>query len=226
MNKKITCIIAAHNEEKRIADVLKVVSGYSLLDEVIVVNDGSKDNTAKVVKRFKNLKLISHKKNQGKTSALLTGIKRAKGDYIVLLDADLVGLKRKNIRDLISPVLTGKADVAISNRGKTKISNNLLDLFVLLSGERAFKKSLMDISNFENIPRYGFESIFNLIAIKNHLRIKFVPMPKVDNTAKAEKIGLIKGLLNEVRMFSQVIKAVGILGCIKQMLFLRRLSID
>lgn len=226
MNKKITCIIAAYNEEKKIANVLNVVSNYNLLNEVIVIDDGSKDNTARIVKKFKKIKLISYKKNKGKTSALLTGIKKARGNYIILLDADLTGLKKENIFDLIDPIIKNKADVSMSFREKAKFTNDILDLFVLLSGERAFKKNEFEYNKFTNLPSYGFESVFNLIAIEKKFRIKFVPMPNVINTAKMEKIGFIKGLLGEIRMFSQVIKAVGIKGCIKQMLFLRKLSID
>jgi glycosyltransferase involved in cell wall biosynthesis len=226
MIKNITCIIAAHNEEKRIENVLKVISGKSLLSEIIVVDDGSRDNTAKIIKRFRKVKLISYKKNKGKTSALLTGIKIAKGDYIVLLDADIFGFNMKNLLDLVNPLIKDRADISISLRSKQKLNYNLLDLPVLLSGERAFRSGVIDFEQFHKLPGYGFESLFNLQALDKGLRVKFVPMLNVQNTAKIEKIGLVRGLIKEVEMGLHIVKTVGLFGCLRQMLFLRSLSID
>ena len=53
MKNKVSCIIPAYNEESRIANVLKVVENHPILDEVIVINDGSTDKTADVIRRFK-----------------------------------------------------------------------------------------------------------------------------------------------------------------------------
>ena len=226
MTSKITCIIPAYNEEKRIGNILKIVSGSKIINEIIVVNDGSKDKTSNVVKKFKRVKLISLKKNVGKTKALLGGIKKAKGNYILLLDADLVGFTKENIHELINPVINQKADVSISLTNKRKISRNLFDLLVLLSGQRAFKKNLINHEKFSNLPNYGFEAAFNSRIMQDKLRVKFVPMPNVKNTAKVSKDGLVKGLLKEIGMMRQIIKSVGIVGCAKQMLFLRSRSID
>lgn len=89
----VSVIIPAYNEEAAIEKVLK-----ELLDavekwnagsiEVIVVNDGSSDNTAAIVSRFPSVRLINHRKNKGYGSAVKTGIREASGEFVVWYDAD------------------------------------------------------------------------------------------------------------------------------------------
>ena len=88
----ISVLVPAYNEEDTIEDTIKAIfdSEYPIA-EIIVLNDGSKDNTAKIVKRlmkkYKKLKLID-KKNSGKGDSLNWGLKKAKGDLIAVVDAD------------------------------------------------------------------------------------------------------------------------------------------
>ena len=91
--KTISIIIPAYNEERYIGDLLKRVlavntEGLDFKKEIIVVDDGSKDNTAKVVSEFKEVTLIQQK-NTGKGGAVQNGIRSASGDYILVQDADL-----------------------------------------------------------------------------------------------------------------------------------------
>ena len=86
---KTTIVIPAFNEGKRIGKVLSKLDKYSY--KIIVINDGSSDDTENVVKQFKRVKLINHKNNSGQGAALRTGIRAAlkdKSDIIVTFDAD------------------------------------------------------------------------------------------------------------------------------------------
>ena len=87
---KVSVIIPAYNEEKSIANTIKSILGSDYPDfEVIVVDDGSKDKTYKIAKRFASSKVkIFTKKNGGKGHALNYGIKRAKGKIVFTMDAD------------------------------------------------------------------------------------------------------------------------------------------
>lgn len=94
MMKKLSIIIPVFNEEKTVVKMLKKVLSTKLpvkRIEYIVVDDGSTDSSKSKVKSLKSrkLKLFTHKKNQGKGAAVRTGLKHAKGDYIVIQDADL-----------------------------------------------------------------------------------------------------------------------------------------
>ncbi len=92
----LSVIIPAYNEEKRISNTLLSIDHYlskqNYTYEIIVVNDGSKDKTAQIVKKFsgliKNLRLIDNQKNHGKGWVVRQGILNAKGEYRLFMDAD------------------------------------------------------------------------------------------------------------------------------------------
>ncbi|HEV8601462.1 MAG TPA: glycosyltransferase [Patescibacteria group bacterium] len=77
---KVSCIIPTFNESARVAGVLEAVVGHQLVSEVIVINDGSKDNTEEILRTRPGIKLISYQPNRGKSHAIMMGIKAAKND--------------------------------------------------------------------------------------------------------------------------------------------------
>src|SRR3989344_4614349 len=211
MKSKITCIIPAYNEEKRIGRVLSVVQRHPLVDEIIVVDDGSSDNTKAIASRFKKIKLISYKKNKGKTFALLKGINAAKNNLLMFLDSDLLGLIKRDVTNLISPVINNVADISISLSGNSLIIFKLAGLD-FVSGERVLhKKILGNIKKFSSLSSFGFESFLNKKIIENKLRIKVVKWANVSHARKSEKAGFVKGYLGEFFMLAQIIKTIGII---------------
>ncbi len=95
--KKLSIVVPVFNEEKTIEKILKRVWDIDLgkiNKQIIVVNDGSKDNTLNILKELKRLgkikfRLINHKKNRGKSMALRTGFKYVTGDVVVIQDGDM-----------------------------------------------------------------------------------------------------------------------------------------
>jgi glycosyltransferase involved in cell wall biosynthesis len=89
---KISVIIPVLNQEKYIGRCLRSILSQSFEEsfyEIIVIDDGSDDYTVKILEAFSDkIKIISHKKNLGLPSALNSGIKNAKGKYIVRIDSD------------------------------------------------------------------------------------------------------------------------------------------
>jgi len=93
---KLSIVIPAYNEEKRVAKTLNSISAYLAKQnydyEIVVVNDGSKDNTAQVVRdlesKIPNLRLIDNKQNQGKGGVVTQGMLDSKGEYRLFTDAD------------------------------------------------------------------------------------------------------------------------------------------
>ncbi len=87
----VSVLIPAWNKQECISDTIKAVQNvdyYKELKEIIVIDDKSTDNTLNIVKQFGDIKIIAKEKNAGKASALNTGIKEAKGEIIVVIDAD------------------------------------------------------------------------------------------------------------------------------------------
>lgn len=114
INEKISVIIPAKNEEEKIGHLLKsLVSKY--IDEIIVVNDDSSDNTIKEVEKFKHVKLINlsnkPKGYLGKNYAVLEGYKHCKNNNILFLDADTYISNNMNFDKIILDYLNNKDKV-------------------------------------------------------------------------------------------------------------------
>jgi len=102
---KATAIIPAYNEATRIESVLSALASVPLVDEIIVVDDGSQDNTAEVAASYDGALVARLSHNRGKGWAMHEGVRLAKNETVVFLDADLVGLTPKHVADLVAPVL-------------------------------------------------------------------------------------------------------------------------
>lgn len=89
----VSVIVPCYNEESRIAPTLEEVRRYFLRrgieSEIIVINDGSTDNTLEVLKAFEHLKIVSWRENRGKGFAVKAGLEVANGEYVLITDADL-----------------------------------------------------------------------------------------------------------------------------------------
>jgi len=211
MEKRISVVIAAYNEEARIADVLKVVVNHPLIDEIIVVNDGSSDSTSDIIKRF-NVALIENQKNMGKTLSIKEGIEIANNDLIMLIDADLIGLDQKSIEKLARPVLDGHVDWSLSMRKNSFGFMKILKLTKVdwLSGERVIPKRLLADPLIWSRPNvgYGLETLMNKSLLKNHKTFRSIYLPNVDNPKKVEKNSYLTGLLKQLKMVIQISKVM------------------
>ena len=108
--QKVSVIIPAFNEENTVARVVEVIKKVSCVDEIIVVNDGSSDNTAEEASNAGAI-VINHEVNKGKGEALFTGYKYAECDIIAFIDADIHNLTSKKVESMIKPILMGKTDI-------------------------------------------------------------------------------------------------------------------
>lgn len=223
---KVSCVIAAYNEGPRIENVLRAVVGHPLVDEIIVVDDGSTDNTSAVVKTFNDVRLLVQPKNQGKSRAVYRGISEAQSEFIFLLDADLVGLTAEAITQLLEPVLEGKSEVSISLRGKT-VKLWLAIGLDYISGERVFPKKILEgqLDKITTITGFGLEVFLNQLIIKNHCRIKVIFWPNVESPHKHTKYGLWRGIKGEVVMIGDIFKTVSVFGPIYQIIKMLKLRV-
>src|SRR3989344_3188067 len=116
----LSVVIPAYNEEKTIVQLLKLVKKvnlkqYGVQKEIIVVSDGSKDNTAKFARSIKGVRVIEKNPNVGKGAAVRTGIEKSTGDIIIIKDADLE-YDPQDYFKLIKPIQEGKTKVVYGTR--------------------------------------------------------------------------------------------------------------
>ena len=207
--EKISLIIPAYNEERRISNVLKVVDGHPMLSEIIVVNDGSTDNTTREIRKFKKIRLVELKKNSGKAYAVKKGVENAKYGIIMLLDADLINLRKRNITELAIPVLKRKADMTLGLRLyplATMIHN--LSKVDWLTGDRCMRREIIESLKIRKNTRYALEVLMNDFVISHNLKIKVVNFKNVTCAYKVDKVGLYSGLKGELKTAKEILKAL------------------
>lgn len=189
---KVSVIIPCFNESRTIEPIIQKILGVDLdvAKEIVIIDDGSTDNTADYLKRLNNcdeIRVVFHKVNKGKGAALKTGFKHAKGDIIIIQDADWE-YDPQEYPKLLKLILDGKADVvygsrfiggdshrvlyfwhSVGNKFLTLLSNMLtnLNLTDMEVGYKVFKKSILGKIELKE-DRFGFEPEFTAkIALLN-----------------------------------------------------------
>jgi glycosyltransferase involved in cell wall biosynthesis len=221
MNRNISCLIPAWNEAARIGPVLRAVAGHPLLAEVIVIDDGSTDGTAAVAQAA-GARVLRQPQNGGKSAAIARGLAIAQGDLILLLDADLAGLTAAHVSDLLAPVVTGRADAAISLRANAPRAWRAIGLDYI-SGERVMPRAMLadHLPHIAALRRFGLEVFVNELWIAEGLRLAVVPL-SVASPAKARKQGLWAGLRADVAMLGDIARTVGFRRAAGQIVILRK----
>lgn len=204
---KIAVIIPAYNEEETVADVVKVAKASDLVDEVIVVSDGSIDKTAEAARRA-GAKVFKLRPNRGKGAAILHGVANTKAEIVIFLDADLKGLTAHHIKKLAEPVLRGQMAMSTGLRDRGKILSKLEKYLPLIGGERALERYII-----ENIPKKYLQGFMIEAALNYYCRSRRLPyggiyLRGLNMRKKMEKVGVLKGLRQYIKMYFQVVRAM------------------
>jgi glycosyltransferase involved in cell wall biosynthesis len=203
----ISVVVPAYNEAGRIGAVLRPIIGSSLVDEVIVVDDGSDDGTADEAETF-DVRVVRLTENRGKAAALDAGVSVARNDTLLFLDADLVGLTTNHVNDLIQTYVDQKLDMAIgvfsNGRAKTDLAQKINPY---ASGQRILSRLLWERAQ-ENIEEmdYGIEMTLSKLAAKEGWKKEHVKLPGVTHVLKEEKRGFAKGIRDRLKMYGDMIK--------------------
>mgnify|MGYP001191608787 FL=1 len=194
---EITVIVPAYNEVHTIREIIRRVKNTGLAKEILVVDDGSTDGTREILKELDQqgeVRVIFHERNQGKGAAVVTGIRAANGEVIIIQDADLEYDPRE-YPALLKPIEEGLADVVYGSRflGAPRrpvmfwhmVANKLLTLMTNIlynniltdmeTGYKVFRRSVVDGMTI-HARRFDFEPEFTAKILKRKVRIFEVPI--------------------------------------------------
>lgn len=213
----LSVIVPVFNEANTIREILNRIDATQLASQIVMVDDASTDGTREVLEELKNLNredltILFHQENQGKGAAVRTAIAEARGDILLIQDADLE-YDPKDYPRLLESFLDGRADVVYGsrflggphrvlffwhymvNRWLTFLSNILtnLNLSDMEVGYKLFKREIFnDIQIKSN--RFNFEPEITAKVAKRKLRIYEVPISYSGRTyEEGKKIGLSDG---------------------------------
>ena len=224
----VSIVIPAYNEQERIKKTLESVnryfSGMTITRQIIVVDDGSSDNTASVVgnlkKEIPGLSLVSYHPNRGKGHAIKTGIEESQGEYILFTDADnstpieefdkFYSLLKDNKVVIGSRYISGSHIVVMQPRYRVLIGrfgNALIQFFILdgikdtQCGFKAFQHdAAKQIFSRMKVNRFGFD--IELLSIANLLKYPICEVPVNWYNSGGSRIRPIK---DSVRTFAELL---------------------
>lgn len=224
----ISVIIPVYNEEKRITpNIQKVLDFFNLSQwsfEIIFVDDGSRDNTIQVLKKYENnenIKIISHDINQGKGASVKTGVLASKGDLILFSDADL-STPIEELNKLIKEI--EENDIVIGSRAINRdllikkqpiyrvligfFARNLIRFVLGLNykdtqcGFKLFKKNVaMVLFNKMKTKRWSFDYELLFLAKKYNFKVKEVPV-----LWKNDEDSRVNSFIDPIKSFIDLIK--------------------
>jgi len=220
----ISVVIPAFNEEKTIGEVISetvlVMDSLKMPYEIIVVDDGSRDETRRIATQYKAT-VLSNGMNRGKGYAMRKGFQHAQGDIIVVIDADGAH-KPKEIPSLVTPLFNG-ADIVAGSRfmgyGKNsttklnRLGNILFNSIILVltrkritdsqTGFRAFKREFLQSISIES-SGYEVESELTVKGLKNGFKLQELP---ISCEQRKYNISRIRILSDGMKILTTILKS-------------------
>lgn len=234
MKPDISIVIPAYNESERLGDPLKTilefVSTAGLNVEVIVVDDGSSDDTANVAERVFQTKpelqtnVIRYEKNRGKGFAVKTGLLAAKADVALFSDADL-STPIEEMSKLVDPILNGECDVTFGSRAldrsligtrqpwRREQGGRVMNFIIRTMSGLPFTDTQCGFKAFNlvkfrplldlmKIDRFGFDVEFLFVANYHKLRLKEIAVRW--NDVEGSKVSVFRDTRRMINELSQI----------------------
>jgi glycosyltransferase involved in cell wall biosynthesis len=193
----LSVVIPVYNEVNHIAVILQRVQATQLPTEIIVVDDGSEDGTRAILQQLdgqEKVRVILHDRNQGKGAAVVTGMNAARGDIVLIQDADLE-YDPRDYPTLLRPIHEGVAEVVygsrflgaphrvamfwhmVANKLLTLMTNMLYNTILtdMETGYKVFRREVIQGMKIRS-KRFNFEPEFTAKVLKRNYRIFEVPI--------------------------------------------------
>lgn len=208
--KPVAILIPAFNEGPRIDAVLDAVCSIRRNKRIVVIDDGSNDDTKEKASRYP-VEVLCHPYNQGKGAALQTGINYVKSaDLWLFLDADLINLQEEHIESLLQPLEEdGNIEMTVGVFKGGKLNVDLAQrYFTILNGQRGFRGTFI-----EKLPslywcRFGVEIFLNKWAYYHNIPVSYPPLNGITHYTKEEKFGFITGIYYRFKMYYECLYAL------------------
>ncbi|MCB1218321.1 glycosyltransferase family 2 protein [bacterium] len=203
--QSVDAVIPAYNEGPRVLAVARIARDSGLFGRVIVVDDGSSDDTAAVVTAESGLELVRHERNRGKSQAMRSGFEASQAELLCYLDADLLNVTASHLADLLEPVRSGRhsASLAVFTGGRA-LTSLAQRISPLISGQRCIRRELLE-SFTDWDSRFGVESSLNDHLEKLGVEQCIVEWPGAAQVMKEEKRGCIAGFTARLGMYRDIL---------------------
>lgn len=206
--RPVAAIVAAYNESLTIGPIVRTLVASKLFRDVIVISDGSTDDTAEIARREGASLVHQFPWKHGKGSALMHGVTHTDAPILFFLDADLKGLTVEHLKKILGPVTSGKLSMCVGIRDRGAFGMWLARHLPLIGGERAMQRHV-----FEDIPDtflHGFmvEGALNYSCRSRGLAYGTADLNGLHIRRKMQKVGIAKGLVEYVKMGYQIWSAI------------------
>ncbi len=203
----VAAIIPAYNEAMTIAEVVRPLKESQWIDQVIVVSDGSTDDTKAQAEKA-GACVYELSRCGGKGEAMWHGVMQATSEILVFFDGDLLGLTSLHVEQLLHPVITNECGMSVSIRDRGPFFTLLARHLLLISGERAVKRSI-----FEAVPRrfargFMIEGALNYYCRAHNIKYCAVPLPGLKIRRKYQKVSWQRAIVQYLCMFYAIGKAM------------------
>ena len=208
---RVAAIVPAYNEGATLREVLSVLKATPSIGEVLVVSDGSTDDTVEIARSL-GLRTIHLRQNQGKGRAMEIGVAHTDAEVLLFVDADILNLTVELIQRLIEPVLSGRSDMNVGIRHRGRPINAIQDRTgPLLSGVRCLRRPIFEAVPDSHLEGFAVETGLNWACRELGCRTTTTVMYNLKHLVKEKKRGLVQGLHARYRMFAAVFGAYMVL---------------
>ncbi|KPU44882.1 undecaprenyl-phosphate 4-deoxy-4-formamido-L-arabinose transferase [Oxobacter pfennigii] len=213
---KICAIIPLYNEEKYLYATITALGKIDLIDKIVVIDDGSTDNTWDIISSMEGIIKLKNGRNMGKSASLYNGVKSIDADIYAFLDGDL-GESASKVEEMIQQVIKENLDMSIANIPETAGSGGMgllrkfsrfsvkfftgIDFPCPLSGQRVIRKSVLTNERVKFHSGFGIETGMLIDAIRCGYKIGYIHINFRHRITKGD----IKGYIHRSIQFKDVL---------------------